>query len=451
MSLIFKVGMLAGAASATLVGVSYGDTTPPSDTDSRIAALESQIAQLKTDTGSNWLTGQRAEEIRALVEDVIADSETRTSLLQNGGTAGWDNGFYLSNGDGSFSLRIGGQSQFRWLYNNKDSADEETSGFELRRVKLWFKGNVINKELTYKIVGAFERDGGLFQLEDAYMTKHLDNGYAVSWGQFKAPFLREELVSSQRQLAVERSYVNEWFSGGRTQGVSLSYTPDDQDVHFWVAYSDGATLSPFLANGGGDNDNTAFAADGNEFAFTARVEGRLAGSWSQFDDFTSWSDDEEFGLLVGGAIHWQDGEYGVVADEVETVAWTGDISAEFAGANLFGSLTGLSTDANMSTTADYDQFGIVVQGGFFVTPDEWEIFGRWEFLDLDGAVASDEVTIVTFGFNKYYSTRHGAKWTTDLVWALDPIPAGSSGLGLAADGVDEEDQITLRTQFQFLF
>ena len=44
-------------------------------------------------------------------------------------------------------------------------------------------------------------------LDEAYITKDMGNGMKVRMGQFKPPFMREELISSSRQLAVERSLV----------------------------------------------------------------------------------------------------------------------------------------------------------------------------------------------------------------------------------------------------
>ena len=45
---------------------------------------------------------------------------------------------------------------------------------------------------------------GIFEVEDAIIGKAFDNGILVWVGQFKLEFNREELVSSGRQLAVDR-------------------------------------------------------------------------------------------------------------------------------------------------------------------------------------------------------------------------------------------------------
>src|SRR5690606_9243328 len=110
-----------------------------------------------------------------------------------------------------------------------------------RRTKLIFDGHLFGKDLEYKLQGNFDRDGGAFELEDAYFTYQLGNGWGVTWGQFKLPFQWEELVSSSRQLAVERSYFNEVFTKGRSQGIMLGY---ESDAFRWdAAFSDGYVFS----------------------------------------------------------------------------------------------------------------------------------------------------------------------------------------------------------------
>ena len=440
MSLNMKVGVLAGAASTMVAGVCYGGPTP-GDTDARIAALEAQIAQLKNDS-SSWLN---AEQTRALVRETMADSETRSSLLRDGGTAGYreGRGFFLSNEDGSFDVNIGLMSQFRGIYNNKDSADENTFGFEATRTRLSFDGHAGNPDLTYFIVADFNSDGA-FTLLDAYGNWALGNGWDWGWGQTWAPFLHEDLVSEFNQLAIEKSYVDAWFSAGRTQGTWLHYANDTMD--FWVSFSDGGVVSPGGLNAG--NLNTPFTNVDTDWAFTARVQAVLVGgNKAQFNDYTSWSNDET-AVLLGGAVHWQDGEYGTIAEEVQSFSWTVDVSAEFGAANLAAYVVGLTTNPHSDAGNSVDQIGIVVQGGYHIVPDKFELFGRWEWMDLDNVITEDNINLVTFGFNYYFGRHQGWKWSTDLVYAIDSVPATSSNIGLLADALGDEDQFALRSQMQ---
>lgn len=440
MSLNMKVGVLAGAASAMVAGVCYGGSTP-GDTDARIAALEAQIAQLKNES-SSWVN---AEQTRALIRETQADSEARSSLLRDGGTAGYreGRGFFLSNEDGSFDVNIGLKSQFRGIYNDKQAADSSTFGWEATRTRISFDGHAGNPDLTYMISGEFDSSGA-FGLLDAYGNWGLGNGWDWGWGQITAPFLHEDMVDEFQQLAIERSYVDAVFGIGRTQGTWLHYATDTID--FWLSFNDGGTITPGGLNAG--NLNTPWTADGTDWAFTARVQAVLAGNnKAQFNDYTSWSNDET-GFLLGAAIHWQDGEYGTGAEEVKSFSWTVDASAEFGAANVAAYVVGLSTDPNSSAATSYDQFGFVLQGGYHLVPDKFEIFGRWEWMDLDNAVANDNLNILTFGCNYYFGRHQGWKWSTDLVYALDAVPASSSNVGLLADALNDSDQWAIRSQMQ---
>ena len=84
MSLTKFVGLLAGS-TLTLTGVSFGAVEATNDTTAQINELKAEIAALKSNQGEQWLTEQRADEIRGVVQDVLADSNTRSSFQQAGG------------------------------------------------------------------------------------------------------------------------------------------------------------------------------------------------------------------------------------------------------------------------------------------------------------------------------------------------------------------------------
>ena len=448
MSRPVKSSILMCSALAALGSPAFaGDG--PADTDARVASLQSQrdqidaqINQLRDGQRGPWLN---AEEVRALIREVMAESDTRSSLLADGMNAGWDKGFFLKNDDGTFTLKIKGQTQFRYVWNNKDSADTDTASFEMRRAKLEFSGNIYSKDLKYKVKGAFERNGGLFQLEDAYGEYVLGNGWQFKWGQYKPAFNPEETISSSKQLAVDRSVVNEITNLGFSQGVELNYENDT--IQFAFGFTDGATLSPTGAAGA--RANTRFNNDTNEWAFNARIDAKLIGdNWKQFDDFTSWSSDEA-GLRIGAGIFYQDGEYGTGSEETKWLQWTVDAQFESGGFNAFASVVGRHSDPSATASPSFDQYGFVVQGGYQFVPDKWEAFARYEWFDFDDAF-SDEYSAVTVGFN-YYFHKHNWKWTTDLVWNLNAVPFSVTGVGLLADGAGDEDQIAIRSQVQVLF
>lgn len=436
--------MVALGAGCGLIGsiTATAGATGPGDVDGRIAAMEAQIAQLRAEKGS-WLD---AERTRALIASAMEDSERRASLLRAEGSAGFRSGkgFFLSNEDGTFDMYLSGYSQFRAMYNDKDGADQSTGGFENNRTYLQVAGHAGSQDLTYVIQADFGSNG-VFTLQNAYGQYQMGNGWSWSWGQVKDQFLRERINGDTTIQAVERSYVHALTNTGRTQGTWLTYEGDT--IRGWLSFNDGDRV-PSLSAPHTQNINTPFSADGTEWAVTARGEALLAGNggWSQFNDYTSWSTDE-FGALVGAAIRWQDGEYGTGAEETELFSWTADVQLEFGGANLAGWVVGQHSNPNATASPEYDQFGFVVQGGVHVVPDKFELFGRYEWFDFDNFASLDDLSIVTAGFN-YYFRKHGWKWTTDVIIALDRVPTTVGSMALFADGPGEDDQIALRTQMQ---
>ena len=166
MTMIRTTGLLTGAITLAFTGIAGA-----SDNDNAsIDALRAELNELRAQNNSlvarvdaqdaEWLNEERASEIRGIVQDVLADSQSRTSLQDSGMMAGYKagKGFFLSNQDGSFSLNVSGQLQTRWVFNNnpdplvigaggeitKQNSEETNWGFQVRRAKVRFQGNVVD-------------------------------------------------------------------------------------------------------------------------------------------------------------------------------------------------------------------------------------------------------------------------------------------------------------------
>ncbi|MFM7261774.1 MAG: hypothetical protein ACKO3W_14350, partial [bacterium] len=117
-------------------------------------ALASEVETLRAGDDDAWLTEQRAAEIRSIVSDVLADSDTRASLQNSGITAGWNDGFFLMSPDQRFLLEAGGLLQARYIFSSVPSGDsgvsiannyvadnvENRSGFDMPNTQLWLQG-----------------------------------------------------------------------------------------------------------------------------------------------------------------------------------------------------------------------------------------------------------------------------------------------------------------------
>ncbi len=446
------------------------------DMAGELASLRSEVAQLKAQQDGNWLNERRAEEVKSLIREVLADADTRASLQNEGMRAGHNGkNFFLSSADGKTTLNVGGQIQFRYIANLRDNAsaavgagspaDDFRGGFQFRRLKLNFNGNISSPKLGYDLTLAADRDTGNVYLEDAALEYEIGEYFggklAVTGGRFKQPFLREELTSSKRQLAVERSSFNEFFTLNRGDGVQLAWT--GQMVKVAAMFNDGSNS--------GDNVGMDFHNDATDLAITSRVDVKLAGDWKQSKDFAAWSG-EPLGVFLGAAMHYEMAESGTRGTQPNTrndnvLQWTIDGSTEWNGLNVFVAAAGMHTDGVVAANSR-DHFGAMGQVGYMVIPDKFEPFARYEWISFDGATnaGDQDVNLITVGFN-YYLKKHDAKFTMDVVYALDPIDGttgslstgafpnsasgSSSGLGIRRDTLGQDGQIVMRAQFQLLF
>ncbi|MCI0366374.1 MAG: OprO/OprP family phosphate-selective porin [Phycisphaerales bacterium] len=437
------------------------DTAPPADSTQLIKELQDQVQRLKeqvdaltAQSDDNWLTQQRADEIRGLVQDVLADADTRASLLESGAVAGYDKGFFIGSSDGNFLLKVAGQMQVRFVYNHQDNpppppfvigdVDDNRYGFEIRRAKLFLSGNIVDPSWEYQFeIEADRSTGTVVTGEFVYIQKDLGNGWKIRAGQFKPPYLREEFVSSRRLMLVERSLLNSQFTAGISQGVWLSYEADQ-----WRAY---ATF-----NDGNNTRSAPWNAQDTEYALTGRAEWLAAGpDWKAVDDYDGWRNSET-SVLLGAGVDYQNDEYGTGVPpiipnnaEVNNLGVTFDATLKLSGFSIAGEFIYRNLEIN-GTPGALDQLGFLIQGGFFLAED-LETVARYEWGDLDNPTI-DDLSIVTVGINKYYS-GHNLKWQNDIGYSFEPVSSSwaQTSAGWRTDAPGEDGQIVIRSQLQLLF
>lgn len=403
-----------------------------------IKNLQQQVDQLKAENDDQWLTEQRADEIRGLVHDVLADADTRASLLQSGMMAGYDKGFFLSSADGNYLLRISGQLQIRYVYNwREDGADDSNRyGFEVRRAKVGFKGSVFDPSWTYDLlIGANQSTGTVTLDDNAWVQKDFGNGLKLKLGQMKGPFSREDVLSSTKLFAVERSLVNSFFTIGVVQGIAGIYEADKWRIT--GMYSDGQR-----------SNNTSWSTEDTEYAFSARGEWLAIGEEFKSNDQYNGFRGTTPGLVLGAAINYQSGEYGTDTNDNETTNFglTADATYLASGWSVAGAVFYRKLDPQTGESAN--QTGFLIRGGYFFS-DSIELYGQYEWAsaDIDGV---DDLSVLTIGVNKYFD-KHNLKWQTDIGYSFNELSSvfASDGAGWLADS--EDGEVVFRTQFQLLF
>ena len=469
-----KTGVISGIVAASMSVPALAEDVRDheiAELRSMVETLRTEVDELRAHDSDQWINEARTEQIRGIVQDVLADADTRATLQGDGATSGYKGGFFIKSADGNWNMKINGQIQARFMYNNMPDpmgTEAVDYGFEMRRLKLKFSGTIIDPSWGYKISiinqrnaqGLNNNTAGMY-VEDAWIKKTFDNGMYARVGQFKAPFLREELVSSSEQLAVERSLINNQWTYGWTQGIEFG---SKSDRLWWRAmYLDG----PHTAN-------SQSIGPGDATSIVARADYRIAGEWSDWKSLTGHGDHSEFYAFVGGALQW----FNTSNQAPSAPPPAPPPSTEYGGMNgsrsygftVDGSMGGESWTAYASFVWSDNEgggqgnsaWGALVQGGYFIQEDV-ELFGRWEYSTIGRiafAPADNTLSVMTLGINYWPVGVKNLKWTTDFGYAFTAIAGpgafgsasgdyNSSGNGWNADPND--GQWLVRTQLQLLF
>ena len=474
MSLTKFVGLLAGS-TLTLTGVSYAAVEGNNDTATQISELKAEIAALKGNQGEQWLTEQRADQIRGVVQDVLADSNTRSSFQQAGGaTAGYNNGFFISSADGNYSLKINALEQVRFVWNNtyQDTKDQNTWGFENRRTQAFFSGNVVDPSWKYLVGIAYDSQSDpyvsngtkssttvtqdpenlevtsttttsagdpAFNLYYAMVTKTFGDGFSVSVGQMNVPFTVESnLFNAGSTQMGDYSIFEYMFGAGQQVGAMAKIEKDAFRVSGgW--YNMVQTNASGTVGQSWNNDNN------QSIAVAGRAEYKVAGTWDQFSKESSFKG-EEFGLLIGGGLIWQNGrEQNDASFESNPLGLTADAQAKFGGFNLIGQF--LWQDGYPGEDSSSSVWGFNVQGGAFVTED-LEVFGAWAYADT-----SVTTNYLQTGANWYFA-KNSIKATVMGIIPLNSDAANAGNLRGFEGGVglaDSQNNFSLVCQLQVMF
>ncbi|MBO6512901.1 MAG: hypothetical protein JJ974_02900 [Phycisphaerales bacterium] len=345
------------------------------------------------------------------------------------------------------------QIQFRYNYNQRGSEsttfagmpdNDVTVGFTSRRTKFGVEAKVTD-DITGKVKFAFSQSSGAAGLEDSYLKWKLSDTVSIKAGQYKIALLREENISSTRQLATDRSSVNELYNQDFNQAIELIITEDD-----WRFIGS--------VNDGFRSRNTYFTSGTEaDIAFTARGELKFGeAGWSKYKQFTSFRG-AEGGFMLGGAVHHQVMGNTNPSTTPDTSMTTGTIDASVLGDgwNLYAAGVWRNTDTGTMTLTDA---GYIVQGGLFVS-DQNELFGRWDLITpsdenpvVVGTSGSEDFNVFTFGWNHYVIPEsHAAKFTLEA--QVYPDATTESIVSIRGNILPDStgDQFAITAQFQVLF
>ena len=443
----------------------------------KIAALQSRLDQVEKKTADQAAAEARARaaDADAIVDKVLRDANSRSQFLQQEGfTAGYTSGkFILQSADGRFVLNPNIGFQFRGVANSRDGvknggSDDTQSGFEVRRLKLAFDGNMFSPDVTYRFQWNTNRKTGSLELDEGWVRYQFhDTPFAIRAGSMGNTWDHETEVSYKRQLAVERSLLHELITSGGVggedyvQGVQFLYEREKDDpIRAFVMLHDGFNSRNTNFQDGGGGGAPVLGLKSVDWAVSGRVEYKVDGNWGDYRQYTALNNKKDL-LVVGAGFDYED------ADNLNALFHTVDVQWDpqaVQGLSLYAAYVGLYRDfRNVAAGAGVDNtpydWGFVVQAGYLLN-DQWEVFARYDYTDLDarapagagtlgaGARMEDKVHEITVGAN-YYLYGHNAKFTLDATYLPNGSPFNLDSAGILSQPASK-DQFVLRGQFQLL-
>ncbi|MEE8459988.1 MAG: porin, partial [Phycisphaerales bacterium] len=284
--LTLVVGTVIGANCAWAADPDGPAQTQHDQLTQRLDRIEAGLQRLEAGKTDHWLSRRRADEIRGLVSDVLADADTRTGLKDTDLTGGWDDGFFVQSDDGNFRLEVSGQLQLRWVWNRRRKSNgtlDTRASFEVRRAKIKLDGHLISPDLGYTIGLAHSPARG-FVLQSFNVRYRVSDTLLLLVGRARPPLLREEQMSSKRQLATERSLVSKSFAQTRTVGLMLRYRDDLFRVSAGIMDASITNPDPSVPL----DELLGQLAPGDRWRASTRAEVLLTGRWKELDDFSSF-------------------------------------------------------------------------------------------------------------------------------------------------------------------
>jgi hypothetical protein len=446
------VALAAAAVFSMNVGGGFARAGAGAATQPTKAELMEQIQQLQTKVQALETKQQqeqivsKADQDRA-IDDVIKDAQKRSQWLQtDSALAGYEgNRFFLKSADGNFLLRPWFHMQVRDITNLSESGGDynDNNGFELRRMKFGFDGNMFTPKLTYQINWATNRNTGVPELENAYAKYAITDEWAVAGGQLQDPFAHESLVSSKYGLAADRTLGTMVFTGGENyvQGVEVIYARPDWRAY--GAFTDGARNNF-------NQDFRDFPTNNADFGAASRLEYKVMGDWKDYTELSPYNLKKDL-LVFGGALAYTEaGNTGAFMQTADaqynlTTGWT------FYTAFIGRYINDGPISSGAPVPAQFDGYDWTAEAmvGYMINRN-WQPYLRYSFLHLtqQGIPGlENDVNEFTAGVN-YYWYGQAAKFTLDLVYYPNGSPVNDTGTGVLAN--DGENEFVLRAQFQLL-
>ena len=492
-AIISGLGM-AGLTHAATGG--QGAAVTNTQLQAEIEALKSQLAKVQHHQNSDWMSKARADQVRAMVKDVLAKSRQESQYMDSQLQAGYDNGFYIRSANKAFQLNINGYMQVRYTYSKSAAGNNNTvsggpaagpfgnsSGFDFRRARLILSGNAF-KSVIYSISGDFADGssnvglGNTFQILDTWIGYEFNPGFMIRAGSMLVPFTHVEYYSSGTEFP-EFVASEAPFDPVRSLALDVSGNLNKNTLFYDVQVNNGSKANNLDGSANVTGAGT-FQLD-NRFGFYGRVQFAGAGNNGDFVDSPDVSWHKHLVWAIGAAAGYeeQNSSAGVYPSPQNSLALAGLASpnggflgGETASGTLYrGTVDGhvkyrgfafnssiyfqqynaATPGASNSTPTIYStygtgsiwQLGAYGEVGYFLVPHQWEIAGRIGDLTTDGR--GKQSMEYTAGLN-YYIFGENAKIQTAVTY-LPNAAYTSPNIGSVINTSDIIGQVQFQVKF----
>lgn len=329
-------------------------------------------------------------------------------------------GFTFTSADEKFQLSLSGRMQFRYTFFDKDGS-QDVSQWDAKRTVLTMAGYAFSKDLTYifaidpRQVGTQAAGVGSKILRDANINYRFIDEAQIRLGQFKVPFLRQELTSDANQQFVDRSIVVDAFKPSYDIGAALNGKIAKGLAEYTIGVFGGAGQT----TGRSTNDNLFAARVAvNPFGDVAYSEADLDRSAKPLlavgaDYFRNTVKKGEPMNSTYASTGWFGGNTTVFAtgQKGDIDAVSGDITFKWMGASLTGEYVFAQAE-RQDNGALLRAHGFYAQAGYMILP-QLEAAFRYSWMDPNRDVANDQRS-EQIGAISYYFAKHALKLQADV-------------------------------------
>jgi len=279
------------------------------------------------------------------------------------------------------SSKAGAQIRIQYSGIKGDSYPNSVSSFDLTHIRPYYKGNLLEGKLTYKLLLTFDANATKIGILDAAGNYKLSDWLQLQFGQFKAPFDRQFLIALTGMQFVDRAI------GGlkvlnRDRGATLRLNSKNDFLvgHLGVFNGNGMKTSYLAKNNAGKDDQ--------RHLYTSRLTINPQGEFGNQMALPGKAQEFKTSVGLGDARGQQN-------DTTDVVAWCADIVAQRRGAV---SLVEYQKKVQ-KTIRELTTTGLTAQLGYFIHP-KIEPAVRYSRNKIDGVSERREITL---GTNFYFA------------------------------------------------